>query len=92
MLALGSFAAVDLPAIVAVMAAVEHHPVDQALVSFVVSFSYVRRRSARTTEDGQPRSRTLLNRGEPRRADLESVLGASPREFESRILRHADQA
>ena len=31
MLALGSFAAVDLLAIVAVMAAVEHHPVDQAL-------------------------------------------------------------
>jgi len=25
-------------------------------------------------------------------ADLESVLGASPREFESRILRQADQA
>ena len=30
--------------------------------------------------------------GEPRTTDLESVLGASPREFESRILRHADQA
>src|SRR6266566_2246992 len=44
------------------------------LVSFLVSFSYVRRRSARTTQDRQPRSRTLLNRSDPSRADLESVL------------------
>jgi hypothetical protein len=31
-----------------------------------------------TTGDGQPRSRTLLNGGEPRPTDLESVLGAIP--------------
>jgi hypothetical protein len=47
----------------------------------LVSFSYVRRRSAPTTLNKQPRSRTLLNRGEPRPTDLESVLSspASPR-------------
>ena len=32
----------------------------------------------------------MVNAGERRSALLESVLGASPREFESRILRHAD--
>lgn len=41
MLALGSVAAVGLPAIVAVMVAVEYHRVDQALVSCLVSFAYV---------------------------------------------------
>jgi hypothetical protein len=41
MLALGSYAAVDPPAIVAVMVAVQLHPVDRALVSF----TYVRTRS-----------------------------------------------
>jgi hypothetical protein len=41
MLALGSFAAIDLPAIVAVMVAVEQHQVDQALISFLVSFAPV---------------------------------------------------
>ena len=44
------------------------------LVSFLVSFIYVRNRSARITEDGQPRSRTLLNRGGRTPTDLESVL------------------
>ncbi len=34
--------------------------------------------------------RTVADIGERRSAVLESVLGASPREFESRILRHAD--
>ena len=63
----------------------------RVLVSFIVSFSYVRRHPAHTTRDRQPRSRTLLNYGEPKPTDLESVLGASPRGFESRILRHADQ-
>ena len=41
-------------------------------------------------QNRQPRSRTLLDYNELRPTDLESVLGASPREFESRILRHAD--
>src|SRR5215472_13453173 len=35
-------------------------------------------------------SRTVADAGERGPALLESVLGASPREFESRILRHAD--
>jgi hypothetical protein len=43
----------------------------QALVSFV----YVRNRSARITEDGRLRSQTLLNRSERIPSDLESVLG-----------------
>ena len=37
-----------LSAIIAVMGAVEHHQIDQALVSF----AYVRSRSVRTDEDG----------------------------------------
>ena len=36
------------------------------------------------------RSRTVADVGEHRPTLLESVLGASPRGFESRILRHAD--
>src|SRR5262249_27268263 len=36
------------------------------------------------------RSRTVADAGEHRPTLLESVLGATPREFESRILRHAD--
>ncbi len=48
-------------------------------VSFVASFSYVLRRSAYTTQDRQPRSRTLLTFPGPSRADLESVL-RNPRE------------
>ena len=47
----------------------------QALVSFLVSFVYVRNRSARITEDGRLRSQTLLNRSERIPTDLESVLG-----------------
>jgi hypothetical protein len=45
------------------------------LVSLLVSFSYVRNRSARTTEVGQPRSQTVMTHSEPSRADLESVWG-----------------
>ena len=59
-------------------------------VSFLVSFDYVQNRSARTTRGRQPRSRTLSTCAEPSRADLESVLVATPREFESRILRYWD--
>jgi hypothetical protein len=46
------------------------------VVSFAVSFTYVLGRSVRTTQDREPRSRTLLNRGRPRPTDLESVLAA----------------
>ncbi len=38
------------------------------------------------------RPRTVAANGEHRSAVLESVLGATPREFESRILRHPGQA
>ena len=44
------------------------------LVSFVVSFSYVRSRSARATQDKQPKSRTLLNQRRRTPTELESVL------------------
>ena len=72
MLAPGSFASVqaaDLPA------GVDQQRAEPALVSFVVSFSYVRTRSACPTEDGQPRSRTVATYAVPSRADLESVWG-----------------
>ena len=60
-------------------ATVEDQRAWQALVSFLVSFVYVRNRSARTTEDRQPRSRTLLTFAGLSGADLESVLGAMQR-------------
>jgi hypothetical protein len=60
------------------------------LVSNVVSFAWVRRRPPGRTRYGQPRSRTVADAGERWSALLESVLGATPREFESRILRHYD--
>jgi hypothetical protein len=48
----------------------------RVLVSLLVSFSYVLRRSASITRNRQPRSRTHLTSTGPRRADLESVLGS----------------
>jgi hypothetical protein len=54
---------------VSLLAVVEYQQAGQALVSF----AYVRKRSARTTEDGQPRSQTVLTYPGPSRADLESV-------------------
>jgi len=63
----------------------------RSLVLFVVSFVYVRGCSAHTTQDRRPRSRTLLNRGVPRPTNVASVLGATPREFKSRILCHPDR-
>ena len=76
MLASGSFAlgeAVDLTALVG------HRRAGQALVSFVVSFSYVRNRWLRTTKDRQPKSKTLMTCAGLRPTDLESVLGAMRR-------------
>jgi hypothetical protein len=58
--ALGPYAAVDPPAIIAVTAAVRSHRVDHGLASFLVSFIHVRHRSARTTSNRQPTSRTVL--------------------------------
>jgi hypothetical protein len=59
-----------------------------ASVSFVVSFAGIRESSLRTTGHGHPRSRTGTACHERWGAHLESVLGAIPREFESRILRY----
>ena len=50
--------------------------------------SSVRQASSRSCGRGHRRSRL----GERTAADLESVLGATPRGFESRVLRSADQA
>ena len=62
-----------------------------APVSVLVSFAAVQGRPRRTGPSRSYRSQTALTYSERTSADLESVLGASPREFESRILRHADQ-
>src|SRR5260370_22635967 len=59
------------------------------LGSNVVSFAWVRGRPPTPIRHGQPRSRTVAHPGEPSSAFLESVLAATPREFESRILRHS---
>jgi hypothetical protein len=62
-----------------------------ACVSFAVSFTAVQTgaggyvRAAATNQRAQP------NRAERTSADLESVLGATPQEFESLILRSSDQ-
>jgi len=59
--------------VLAVLARHRRIPGDRAVrVSFLASFTYVRNRSARTTEDGQPRSRPLLTFAGLSRADLES--------------------
>jgi len=58
------------------------------LVSNVVSFVWVRGCPPRPIRHGQPSSRTVADAGERWPALLESVLGATPREFESRFLRH----
>ena len=58
------------------------------LVSNVVSFAWVRGRPPRPIRHGRPRSRTVVNPGERGSALLESVLGATPQEFESPILHH----
>jgi hypothetical protein len=61
-------------------------------VSVLVSFTDVRARSATFTNSYMPSSRQVLNVAERWSADLESVLGATPHEFESRILPPLDQA
>ena len=61
-------------------------------VSFLVSFSYVRPGSSGHSRPCHRRSQTATTHGEHGPTDLESVLVATPREFESRILRFCDQA
>src|SRR5215831_1854058 len=65
------------------------NPPAPAAVSFVVSFAEIRERPLRPTGHGHPRSRTVPACHERWGAHLESVLGATPQEFESPILRHA---
>ncbi len=60
-------------------------------VSFVVSFACVRWGPPTPTANLGRRSRTVPAWREYRDAHLESVLGETPREFESRILRHPDR-
>ena len=60
-----------------------------AAVSFVVSFAEIRERPLSPVAYGHPRSRTAAAGRERHGAHLESALGATPREFESRILRYA---
>src|SRR5262245_54584377 len=62
-------------------------PPAPAAVSFVVSFAEIRDRPLRPTGHGHPRSRTDTAWHERWGALLESVLGATPQEFESPILR-----
>jgi hypothetical protein len=79
MLAPGSFApgeAVGLPAIVKLQRA------DQALVSFLVSFSYVRPGSPGHSRPCRRRSQTVTTGGERGPTDLERVLGCRCRATE----------
>jgi hypothetical protein len=71
----GVYAAVKPPTIVAVMVAVQLRPVRSRLVSLLVSFTDVRAPSTQTTQNRQPRSRTLLTLAGLRPTDLESELG-----------------
>ncbi len=65
----------------------DHRNGTVSLVSVLVSFAPVQRRSPPTLLPGPPQARTPLSPTEPADEDLESVLGATPHEFESRILR-----
>jgi hypothetical protein len=58
-----------------------------APVSVLVSFAAVRERPQGTGPGRSSRSQAALTRRERTPTDLESVLGASPQEFESLILR-----
>jgi hypothetical protein len=60
------------------------------MVSVLVSFTSVRRRSQHRSAPTSTPERTTLDAPERSCSDLESGLGASPRGFESRILRHSD--
>ena len=62
-----------------------------APVSVLVSFAAVRRRPRRTGPGRGSRSQTTLTYRERTPTDLESVLGATPQEFESLILRQPHQ-
>jgi len=70
--------------------AARHGSSGQCLVSVLVSFTPVRRRSLASACSCSRRPRTVVNAGERRAALLESVLGATPQEFESPILRASD--
>jgi hypothetical protein len=65
---------------------------ESATVSVSVSFASVQHRPQEIGQVEIPQVCTVAGLGEHTPADLESVLVATPREFESRILRHTDQA
>jgi hypothetical protein len=57
------------------------------MVSVLVSFANVQQRPTAHLPNVPPQARTPSRIHEPHRDPLESVLGATPHEFESRILR-----
>jgi hypothetical protein len=63
------------------------HTGRRILVSVLVSFTPIRPGSAATQPGTPPQVRTGANLDGRRSGELESVLGATPHEFESRILR-----
>lgn len=65
-------------------------PGESAAVSVLVSFASVQHHPRRTGRVEIPQARTVAGLSEHTSADLESVLGVTPREFESRILRHPE--
>jgi hypothetical protein len=70
-----------------------HRPaVARRLTHFSVSFTGVHRRPPPSVREHRRRSRTVANLSEHISAVLESVLGASPQEFESLILRQLSPA
>ena len=60
------------------------------MVSVLVSFTSVRRRSQHRSAPTSTPERTTLDAPERSCSDLESVLGSRPRGFESRILRQLE--
>jgi hypothetical protein len=59
----------------------------RSMVAVLVAFTPVQRHSPPTLSPAPPQVRTFLTTPEPPDEHLESVLGATPHEFESRILR-----
>ena len=69
-----------------------HRLAATAFVSVSVSVVIIRRRSPASSCPPIHAQRTPANGPEQASADMQSGLGSRPHEFESRILRHADQA
>ncbi len=67
--------------------AMPDRPEADAVVSVLVSFTTIQPGSAASQQPAPPQLRTGTDSGGRHRGELESVLGATPHEFESRILR-----